>query len=214
MLTQPIGAGQPVFRAASAAFNNKPIVEFTDNEWMGADHGNIGAILTSEVTAFAVVRQRSGGGRILCVCKNGPDVGWNFNHGVPAAGLHALVGAGGGGSFSYKPGNAQTDRTNVKIVAEYVHTAANANRVYVNGTQQGVDGAVQEMNYVKAPPLGGLCFGGFYWVSHANGAPTDGLTNMADIDFAEVLFYNTHISDADRSAVRAFLGAKYGITVV
>lgn len=211
-ITQPTGAKQPQYRSTLASLNNKPVVEFDDDEWMGVNYANIGALISTEVTVFAVLRLRAACQRIICMGKNGPDVGWSIHHGVGAGGMQSLVGANGGGSFAYRPGTVQTDRIGQSFISEYVHTAANANRVYVNGTQQGADGAAQEMNYVKGTQ-GGLCFGALYWTSHA-GDPADGLTGTADFDLAELLIYGVELNAADRLAVRQYLGTKYNLAVI
>ncbi|MEZ4706746.1 MAG: choice-of-anchor D domain-containing protein [Caldilineaceae bacterium] len=189
--TQGDIAKQPTFvGGAWANFNFNPTIDYPESRDELVTPLNINAISAGfdPLTAFIVYELDTGTGAIAL---------WgNDTFGDRWAG--ATHYGNGGGNVSYSGGN--TTGTPLVHTTRFKHASATGASIYINGERLVNNAAINDHNTgATSTAIGGV-------------GP-----NRADWTFdgriAEVAFYNTELTPAQRQQVETYLALKYGITL-
>jgi hypothetical protein len=164
--------------------NGKPVVRFDGVD----DRLDAAYVVAQGLSVFSVLVPRTNTGTPA------------YYDDVSTSGSPCTIYRGAGaGNYTL---NAGTDlnsgtavATGTPVVTGGIYSAASS-VVTINGTS--ASGAAGSSGYTVGPRLGCNRLSG----------------NFAQVDFAEYLIYNSALSSTNRRLVEAYLGAKYGITVV
>jgi hypothetical protein len=184
-VVQATGANQPTYRANQ--LNGLPTIQFDGGDYLQ----KASFPLTSTYTLFTVVKTTGSG--FMSVLDHDID--------TPRIFLFRYNGASSFELSAWSSGGLATDSqaitgANYSIVAGVRRTLDV--QVYVNGATNGLTASSGTPN---TP-------GGHRFTVGGRGA-----ANFLTGHVAEVLVYNSSLSDANRQSVQNYLGAKYGIAV-
>lgn len=179
--------------------NGKPAVRFDGGDYLT----NASATMPLKIFTAFVVFQESTARNYAGVLVFTPPTGNDYNS---AAGMQ-VCGAGDASNHFEASGSVNYQMlvagTGVNPPTVWTHKkAAGRGDVYKNGTAAANDTSFTEFNDTAT----GVLVGARY-VSNAI-TTTYGLIG----DIAEIILYNSALSDGDRQAVEAYLAAKYAIT--
>lgn len=191
--SQGTGPNQPIYKTNIA--NGMPVVRFdgSNDNLTIVDNGTLD--LTGDQSIFVVVKYAGTIGALIAHYETGsPFNGWGFDIGVN--GINKL------GYWSSTKGSRLIDAGTISTTAFHValvtRTSGTA-QFYTDGTAgsntTGTGNVAQNVTAII-----GILPGG-------SASPLNG-------DIAEIIIYNVALSTANRNAVTAYLGTKYGITVV
>lgn len=182
--TQGTAGQQPTFK--TNIINGLPVFRFDGT----AD--NLGGIATSNAarTVFIVLQKRS-------AVTGDSQVAISFNNTITAV-IFTNSGFFASGYGWYAPATAIGGTVTNPNILGMKFSSASSVTPYVNGTAGTPFDPDNDYSSGNAFRLG---------------STDTGPNNPSDIDIAEVIIYDTALSDSDRDSVESYLGTKYGITV-
>lgn len=196
-VTQAASGEKPTYK--TGIINGQPVVRFDGGDVLV----NAAAQLILRTRSVFVVLQGNVDGAYLGVLSIYPATGDDNARadGIVyhvSANLHWFAAEGGPNYSVAAPGAGATP------LAIYCDVAATTGTLYVNGASVATDATFTTFNVASA---GGFAVGGRF----LSGALSASYRFNGDI--AEIIIYDSALSDANRQAVEAYLSAKYGIAL-
>jgi hypothetical protein len=197
-------AEQPEFVQSSALINNKSLIRFYGLDAADNDHLDLPSelgttqdgVVGNNYTFFVVAGRRAAGENwILGGNPGGPangnlGIGWRSNNNFAQVHWGNDIDVGTGAQLT------ATGQLGIFTADFNVSKSPSARKVFENSQLQNTRNNNTALGQWNTPTLG--MFAGGRW---------------ADVDIAEVIFFNEAVSDAQRIIIENYLGAKYGIAL-
>ncbi len=192
--TQGTSGAQPIYKAN--ILNGKPVVRFNGSQWMDVSgvHSLFGGV--APATMIVVHKNDTSAARYQVIFSILNDTATRlYEIAADCRAPNTALGLRAGTSVKYTNPSAPQ---NVYAIDSFVCTGT-LGAMYRNGTtlSSGVDLSTGVITVTRA----------------AIGTRLSGTIEKTNGDIAEIIVYATALSDANRQAVEAYLGTKYGITV-
>lgn len=186
----------PTYVASSSAFNNKPIIRFTNTDTT-ALAGTVPATLSQPYTIL-MVAEYTGASPLPGVFRQLYDT--SFSRVIYSLGTTSQINFGASATFIAEAGQVANLTTPFSSIGEY--SAADAN-LWTRGVQIIDGGTIGNQNWAS---------GQTFVVGCLNSAPTGDATSSVDMDLAELAIVDGLLSTATKNAYLAYVQSRYGIS--